>query len=79
MLFPLFLVASYIALLIGVIVQHNPDYIDTIKRLLKDNSFDEIISVLQKFLSFMKMADAASGNTGSKSIGTVIGYLKECT
>ncbi|XP_067950851.1 wings apart-like protein homolog [Watersipora subatra] len=73
------IVASYIALLIGVIVQHNPDYIDTIKRLLKDNSFDEIISVLQKFLSFMKMADAASGNTGSKSIGTVIGYLKECT
>ena len=72
-------VASYIALLIGVIVQHSPDYIDQIKIYLTDHSFAEIIAVLQQFLDFMKMADAASGNTGSKSIATVIGYLKECT
>jgi len=72
-------VASYIALLIGVILQHSPDYIDHVKQFLRGKSFSQIISVLQKFLSFMKMADAASGNTGSKSIGTVLGFLREYT
>ena len=72
-------VASYIALLVGVILQHSPDYTDQIKQHLTDSSFTELISVLQKFLDFMKVADAASGSSGSKSIATVINYLKEYT
>jgi len=55
-----FVVASYVALLVGVIVQHSPDYASQIKEFL-DGSFDEIIKVLQKFHSFMKMTDAVSG------------------
>lgn len=58
-------------------MKHTPDYVDQIKGFLPDHNFDAIISVLQKFLSFMKMTDAISGNSGSKSIATIIAFLKE--
>lgn len=69
--------ASYIALLLGVVVKHSPDYIDQVKEFLPEGNFQVIIGVLQKFLTFMKMTDALSGNSGSKSIANIISFLKE--
>ena len=47
--------ASYTALLIGLLVKHNHDNIDFVKDSLPSKSFSEMIGMLRKFVSFMNM------------------------
>ena len=47
--------ASYTALLIGLLVKHNHDNIDFVKDSLPSKSFSELIGMMKKFVSFMNM------------------------
>ena len=47
--------ASYAALLIGLLVKHNHDNIGFVKDSLPSKSFSELIGMMKKFVSFMNM------------------------
>ncbi|XP_064623648.1 wings apart-like protein homolog [Lineus longissimus] len=68
------IVAAYVALLIGCVVQENGALVTRVKDQLPDGSFEPMIGVLTKFLGFMNLTSAV-GNTGGKSIIKVIETL----
>ncbi|XP_046359427.2 wings apart-like protein homolog [Haliotis rufescens] len=71
------IIASYVALLIGCLIQDNRMYVDRVKEYLPDGSFDSMIKVLKKFLGFMNLTSAI-GNTGGQPIARVIEILEAC-
>lgn len=48
------IVAAYISLLTGALIQSNTALIDEVRALLPDQSFESMIRALRKFLGFMK-------------------------
>ncbi|KAK2147650.1 hypothetical protein LSH36_543g04009 [Paralvinella palmiformis] len=68
------IVAAYVAILLGCIVQGNSHLADTVRDYMPGCSFDDMIRMLKKFLGFMNFTSASS-NTGSKSIKRVIETL----
>ncbi|XP_069124106.1 wings apart-like protein homolog isoform X2 [Argopecten irradians] len=71
------IVASYVALLLGCVIQDNTMFVDNIKQYLPKGNFDDMITILKKFLGFMNLTTAI-GSTGGKSIAHVIEVLEGC-
>ncbi|OWF55247.1 wings apart-like protein homolog isoform X2 [Mizuhopecten yessoensis] len=71
------IVASYVALLLGCVIQDNTMFVDNIKVFLPKGNFDDMITILKKFLGFMNLTTAI-GSTGGKSIAHVIEVLEGC-
>ena len=71
------IVASYISLLLGCVIQHNSVFVGQVKEHLPAGNFDDMIMILKKFLSFMNLTTAI-GSSGGKSIGHVIEVLESC-
>uniref|UniRef100_A0A914V3C9 WAPL domain-containing protein n=1 Tax=Plectus sambesii TaxID=2011161 RepID=A0A914V3C9_9BILA len=67
-------IASYIALLVGCLVQQNEDAVSTVKSLLPNDSLAPMIEQLQRFLEFMKIAHAKG--TGNRSVERIIDLLE---
>ncbi|XP_013405547.1 wings apart-like protein homolog, partial [Lingula anatina] len=61
------IVASYVSLLIGCIIQNNKSYVERIQSSLPENGFDSMVKLLYKFLGFMNLTEAV-GNSGGTSI-----------
>ncbi|XP_056017788.1 wings apart-like protein homolog isoform X2 [Ostrea edulis] len=70
-------IASYVALLLGCLIQDNSIYVSQVKGHLKSGSFEDLITILKKFLGFMNLTRAI-GSTGGKSIAHVIEVLEAC-
>ncbi|XP_011200730.2 protein wings apart-like [Bactrocera dorsalis] len=69
---------SYAALLIGHIITDNEEYETLVRRHLRGNSFKEIISVLEKYYTFMDLTCSdASAVAHIKSTKTLIDYFKK--
>ncbi|XP_071808493.1 wings apart-like protein homolog [Asterias amurensis] len=68
------IVASYTALLIGCLVKNNHMNVTRVRSFLPEGEFSCMVQMLQKFLSFIELTNAA-GNTGSKSISKIIEVL----
>ncbi|XP_064390982.1 wings apart-like protein homolog [Halichondria panicea] len=64
--------ASYTALLVGILVKSNSDLEGFVKGTLPSGSFAEMIGMLRKFVSFMNMTGST---TGLESIRHIIRYL----
>ncbi|XP_069965788.1 protein wings apart-like [Bactrocera oleae] len=69
---------SYAALLIGHIITDNEEYETLVRRHLRGNGFKEIISVLEKYYTFMDLTCSdASAVAHIKSTKTLIDYFKK--
>ncbi|XP_022111890.1 wings apart-like protein homolog [Acanthaster planci] len=68
------IVASYTALLIGCLVKDNHMNVTRVRSFLPEGDFNCMVQMLQKFLSFIELTNAA-GNTGNKSISKIIEVL----
>ncbi|KAK6752083.1 hypothetical protein RB195_003479 [Necator americanus] len=66
-------VASYVALLIGCLLQQNEGHVSAVRSHLQDGSLSPMIDQLQRFLDFMKIASKKSG--GCRSIERIIDLL----
>jgi len=71
------IVAAYISLLLGCMLQNNSALVEQVREHLSDGSFEPLIYMLRKFLGFMNLI-AAANNTGGKSIMRVIEILEAC-
>lgn len=71
------IIASYVALLLGCLIQDNNMYVSQVKEHLASGSFEDLITILKKFLGFMNLTRAI-GSTGGKSIAHVIEVLEGC-
>jgi hypothetical protein len=71
------IMAAYIALLIGTLIQHNTKLSEDVRDTLPDFSFSPMVQMLSKFLGFMNLT-RASGTNASKSIQHVIEVLEAC-
>lgn len=72
------IVAAYVALLIGCVIQHNLDLAEKVRDTLPDCSFDPMIRMLRKFLGFMNLTSGSSAASSSKSIIRVLEVLENC-
>lgn len=66
-------VASYVALLIGCLLQQNEGHASSVRSHLQGGSFSPMIDQLQRFLEFMKIASKKAG--GCRSIERIIDLL----
>ncbi|KAL4240551.1 hypothetical protein ACF0H5_001343 [Mactra antiquata] len=71
------IVAAYVALLVGCLIQDNQECSTTVKASLPQQNFDGMIYMLKKFLGFMNLTSGA-GSAGGKSIERVIEVLEKC-
>ncbi|KAL3877828.1 hypothetical protein ACJMK2_035472 [Sinanodonta woodiana] len=71
------IVAAYVALLLGCLIQDNRLYADLVKSFLPDGKFETMVYMLKKFLGFMNLTTGA-GASGGKSIARVIEILEAC-
>ncbi|XP_076441923.1 uncharacterized protein LOC143280963 [Babylonia areolata] len=71
------IVASYVGLLLGCLIQEKKDYVETVRKHLPEGSFDSMIKILKKFLGFMNLTTAI-GSTDANSIQRVIDTLEAC-
>ncbi|XP_076458860.1 uncharacterized protein LOC143292454 [Babylonia areolata] len=71
------IVASYVGLLLGCVIQDNRKYIEMVRKHLPAGSFDPMIQILKKFLGFMSLTTAI-GTTDANSIQRVIDTLEAC-
>lgn len=69
------MIAAYIALLLGCIIQDNRDNANKIRDHLPDKDFNIMVQILKKFLNFMNLTNIV-GSTGMKSIQRVIDILE---
>ncbi|GAB6018847.1 hypothetical protein CHUAL_000507 [Chamberlinius hualienensis] len=69
------MIAAYIALLLGCIIQNNQESASRVRDHLPSKSFDGMVQMLNKFLNFMTLTDIV-GSTGMKSIKRVIDILE---
>ncbi|XP_077999343.1 wings apart-like protein homolog [Glandiceps talaboti] len=69
------IVASYIALLVGCLIQDSRQTLTKVKQFLPDGDFGGMADMLRKFLEFMSLTTAV-GNKGTKSISQVIEVLE---
>jgi len=65
------IVASHIALFLGLVLQQNEGEMDEIVSAMPDGKVTPFIAMLQKFLDFMRLTNAV-GRTGEKTIGKAI-------
>ncbi|WKY07956.1 hypothetical protein Q1695_007449 [Nippostrongylus brasiliensis] len=66
-------VASYVALLIGCLLQQNEGHANVVRSHLQGGSFTSMIDQLQRFLDFMKIASKKTN--GCRSIERIIDLL----
>ncbi|KAK3588920.1 hypothetical protein CHS0354_023680 [Potamilus streckersoni] len=71
------IVAAYVALLLGCLIQDNRLYSELVKSFLPDGKFETMVYMLKKFLGFMNLTTGA-GASGGKSIARVIEILEAC-
>ncbi|KAL5018598.1 hypothetical protein ScPMuIL_004320 [Solemya velum] len=71
------IVAAYLALLLGCVIQDNRDFTEEVQQYLHEKSFGEMIRILKKFLGFMNLTTGV-GSSGGKSIAHVIEVLETC-
>ncbi|KAK7113620.1 wings apart-like protein homolog [Littorina saxatilis] len=71
------IVASYVGLLLGCLIQDSKEYVEIVKEHLPDGSFEPMIKVLKKFLGFMSLTTAI-GTTDANSLQRVIDTLEAC-
>ncbi|KAL8559122.1 hypothetical protein ACOMHN_046170 [Nucella lapillus] len=71
------IVASYVGLLLGCVIQDNRKYTEMVRGHLPGGSFDPMIQILKKFLGFMSLTTAI-GSTDADSIQRVIDTLEAC-
>ncbi|KAK3101252.1 hypothetical protein FSP39_002172 [Pinctada imbricata] len=71
------IIASYVALLLGCLIQDNTVFVSRLKEHLPNQSFDDLITILKKFLGFISLTTAV-GSSGGKSIAHVIEVLEGC-
>lgn len=69
------IIAAYIAILLGCVIQHSKDYADLLRSHMPDGNFDVMVEVLRKFYNFVNLTGVV-GNTGVKSIHRVINILE---
>lgn len=67
-------VAAYVALLLGCIVQENEANQSFVRSLLPDGDFSLLINVLRKFLRFIKLTSGTSGH----GIEKIVKVLESC-
>ena len=68
-------VASYVALLLGFLIEDNYMYAERVRDYLPDRSFESMVHILKKFYNFMNLASSAE-STVPKSIARVIEILE---
>ncbi|KAK0398903.1 hypothetical protein QR680_002807 [Steinernema hermaphroditum] len=66
--------ASYVALLVGCLLQRDKDSAEVVRKVLPDRSFTPMIEQLSRFVEFMK---EASKGSDSSSLLKIIGVLEE--
>ncbi|XP_064608984.1 wings apart-like protein homolog [Liolophura sinensis] len=71
------IVAAYIALLLGCVIQDNQEFVQMVKEYFEDGEFMPMIKILKKFLGFMNLTTAIT-TSGGKSIARVIEILESC-
>ncbi|KAL8595031.1 hypothetical protein ACOMHN_002010 [Nucella lapillus] len=71
------IVASYVGILLGCLIQENKEYVGIVKQHLPGGSFESMIKILKKFLGFMNLTTAI-GTTDANSIQRVIDTLEGC-
>lgn len=54
------MLASYVSLLIGYLVMDAPDHQRTVRRLLRNGRFTEMVLVLEKYYNFMNLTASVS-------------------
>lgn len=69
------IVAAYVALLVGCLIQENQECAEKVKLHLPDQNFKAMIYMLRKFLGFMNLT-TGQGSAGGKSIERVIQILE---
>lgn len=67
-------VAAYVALLLGCILQENEANQCFVRGLLPDGDFSLLVLVLRKFLRFMKLTSGTSGH----AIEKIVKVLESC-
>ncbi|XP_052771917.1 wings apart-like protein homolog [Mya arenaria] len=70
------IVAAYVALLVGCLIQDNQEYKESVRGQLPDNNFEGMIFMLKKFLGFMNLTSGTE-SAGGKSIQKVIEILEK--
>ncbi|CAB3406173.1 unnamed protein product [Caenorhabditis bovis] len=71
------IIASYLALLIGCLLQQNEEHVDEVRKELPDGSFAKMLEQLQRFLDFMKVTlEKKGGNAGCRAIEKIIDLLE---
>ncbi|XP_041362493.1 LOW QUALITY PROTEIN: wings apart-like protein homolog [Gigantopelta aegis] len=69
------IIAAYVGLLIGCLIQDNSDYVEQVRDHLPNRSYEPVIRILKKFLGFMNLTNAVD-NTGAQKINQVIEVLE---
>lgn len=54
------MLASYVSLLIGYLIMDAPDHQRTVRRLLRNGRFTEMVLVLEKYYNFMNLTASVS-------------------
>ncbi|KAF5289501.1 hypothetical protein FQA39_LY15056 [Lamprigera yunnana] len=72
--------ASYIVMLIGFLIMHNDEFLQIVRRFLKDNNFSVMVEMLKKFFSFMNLTASAGTSSVSamKATEKVLTYMEDC-
>ncbi|XP_023238049.1 wings apart-like protein homolog [Centruroides sculpturatus] len=68
-------IGSYIALLLGCVIQNNQEYANLLKEKMPERKFDVMVEVLKKFLNFVSLTGVV-GTTGITSIQRVVEVLE---
>lgn len=68
-------IGSYIALLLGCVIQNNQDYANMLREKMPERKFDIMLEVLKKFLNFVSLTGVV-GSAGITSIQRVVEVLE---
>lgn len=70
--------ASYAGLLIGYLIYDSADNEKVIRTYLNDNSFKDIINILEKYYNFVNLTANNDATSHIKSTRKLIDYFKKC-
>merc|ERR1712013_908264 len=73
------LIAAYVGLVIGYLINNNEDYECRIREYMPTRDFKSVVSILEKMLNFMKMTSVGtlSSNKGIKATENIIKHLEK--
>jgi len=73
------LIAAYVGLIIGYLINNNEDYECRIREYLPTRDFKSVVSVLEKMLNFMRMTSVGTigSNKGIKATENIIKHLEK--